>query len=232
MTSFDRRAPAEGRLAPVVALLVAVALFATLPPSVFAGGHFTAVRLTVAVAELVTLVPLLALNPLRLTRHREWAALLSTGQALLLTTANLVALAGVVILLATASWFDGPRLLLAALQVWATSVIAFSLVGYERDRGGPMLRRIPGRTVPADYRFAQDDASDVTRDVASRSAIRGGWVPSYVDYLLGSLTWATALFPGRTVPLSTRAKLLTGLQTFSSFVLLGMVVARGVALLG
>ena len=53
---------------------------------------------------------------------------------------NLVTLELLVAQLVSAQNSEGGALLLAALQVWATSVIAFGLIYWELDRGGPVAR--------------------------------------------------------------------------------------------
>ena len=53
---------------------------------------------------------------------------------------NLVALGQLVHDLVSAQVKEGGPLLLAALQVWATNVIAFALIYWELDRGGPVAR--------------------------------------------------------------------------------------------
>lgn len=229
MSSYQRRDRSEHRAPAVVALLVALALYATLPSS-----FWVPVRGAVVVIGLVMLVPLLILNPQRLHRETRWSKYLSSGQAFLLAAANLVALGELIWQLVAATSDDGPRLLLAALQVWITNVIAFSLVYWELDRGGPVTRRHAERRhlTPADFRFPQDEDADAVREVAARSSEKSGWVGSYFDYFYFSLTNSMAFSPTDTMPLSTRAKALMALESFSGFVLLGVVIARAISLLG
>jgi uncharacterized membrane protein len=218
----------EHRLPAIIALLVALGLYATLPSS-----FFPPIRYGVVAVGLAMLIPLLALNPARLHRETRWSKYLATGQAFLLVLANLVALVQLIEQLVTAHSDSGPRLLLAALQVWLTSVIAFSLVYWELDRGGPVSRRHAARKeLPlADFRFPQDEDSDAVREVAARSSDATGWVASYFDYFYFSLTNSMAFSPTDTMPLSTRAKALMALESFTGFVLLAVVIARAVSLL-
>jgi uncharacterized membrane protein len=219
---------AEHRWPAVLALLVALALYATLPSSFLPG-----LRYTVVAVGLALLIPLIALNPHRLHRETRWSKYLATGQVLLLVAANEVALVQLVIQLTTGGSHDGPTLLLAALQVWVTNVIAFALVYWELDRGGPVSRRHADRTdfPPADFRFPQDEDHDAIEEVAARSSQRTGWVASYVDYLYFSLSNSMAFSPTDAMPLSPRAKVLMGLESFGGFVLLALVIARAVSLL-
>jgi uncharacterized membrane protein len=221
-------ARSEHRLPAVFALLVALSLYATLPSSFLPGLRYAVVGIGV-----VMLIPLLVLNPRRLHRETRWSKYLATGQALLLVAANEVALVQLVVLLTTSGSSDGPTLLLAAVQVWVTNIIAFALVFWELDRGGPVSRRHADRKdMPAaDFRFPQDEDHDAVEEVASRSSIRTGWVASFVDYLYFSLSNSMAFSPTDTMPLSGRAKMLMGLEAAGGFVLLALVIAHAVALL-
>ncbi|HEV7622533.1 MAG TPA: hypothetical protein VGO26_00235 [Amnibacterium sp.] len=220
---------AESRWPAVGALVVALAAYAALPSSVP-----LALRAVVVGIGVVLLVPVLLLNPRRLDRQTRWSRLLSVAQALLLLVANMVALGILVHALITAERKDGPAVLLAALQVWATDVIAFALVYWELDRGGPVARRRQAREhLPkADFRFPQDEDADAIDEVAAGSSARSDWAAGYVDYLYFSLTNSMAFSPTDVMPLSYRAKALMGVESFTAFVILALVIARAVSLLG
>ncbi|MES2094773.1 MAG: hypothetical protein V4531_13330 [Actinomycetota bacterium] len=224
----ERSARAEHRWPAVVALLVALTLYATLPSS-----FFPVFRLSVVAVGLALLVPLVALNPARLHRETTWSKYLATGQALLLVVANEIALVQLIVLLTTSKTPDGPTLLLAALQVWATNIIAFALVYWELDRGGPVSRRHLSRTeLPvADFRFPQDEDHDAVEEVAARSSRRTDWVASFFDYLYFSASNSMAFSPTDVMPLSIRAKALMVTESAGGFVLLALVIARAVSLL-
>lgn len=228
VNAFESRRRAEHRAPAIIALLIALGLYVALPSSFFAP-----LRYGVAAVGVILLVPLLVLNPSRLHRETRWSKYLASGQAFLLAAANLVALVQLVFQLVEGS-SNGPRLLLAALQVWLTGIIAFSLVYWELDRGGPVTRRhADRRDLPhADFRFPQDEDSDAVREVAVGSSDKAGWVASYFDYFYFSLTNSMAFSPTDTMPLTTRAKALMALESASGFVLLGLVIARAVSLLG
>jgi uncharacterized membrane protein len=239
MTALDADHPAETtepgaarsehRWPAVIGLLAALTLYATLP-SMF----LPELRYTVVAVGLVMLVPLVILNPARLHRETRWSKYLATGQAMLLVIANGAALVQLIILLTTAGDSDGPTLLLAALQVWVTNVIAYALVFWELDRGGPVARRHSARAdLPlADFRFPQDEDHDAVEEVAARSSVRTGWVASFFDYVYFSLSNSMAFSPADTMPLSLRAKALMALESASGFILLALVIARAVSLLG
>ncbi len=129
---------------------------------------------------------------------------------------------------------DGPRLLLSAAQVWATNVIAVALLLWEMDRGGPFVRGKSKRQdlLPADIRFAQDEDHDAIDEVAAQSSRHSNWRPSFIDYLYSSLSNSMAFSASDSMPLTTRAKVLWGVQALSGFVILALVIARAVSLLG
>ncbi|MFE4230092.1 hypothetical protein ACFRJ8_19640 [Arthrobacter sp. NPDC056886] len=220
---------AEHRWPAVIGLLIALGLYAALP-----SAFLPAIRYTVVGIGLVMLIPLLILNPRRLHKETRWSKRLATGQALLLVAANGVALVQLIILLTDSSGGDGRTLLLAALQIWVTNVIAFALVFWELDRGGPVARRNTHRdNLPAaDFRFPQDEDHDAVTEVATRSSVKSGWVASFVDYTYFSLSNSMAFSPTDTMPLSPRAKMMMGLEAAGGFVLLALVIAHAVSLLG
>jgi uncharacterized membrane protein len=220
---------AEHRWPAVIGLLIALGLYAALP-----SAFLPAVRYAVVGIGLVMLIPLLILNPRRLHKETRWSKRLATGQALLLVAANGVALVQLIILLTDSGSGDGRTLLLAALQIWVTNVIAFALVFWELDRGGPVARRNTHRdNLPAaDFRFPQDEDHDAVTEVATRSSVKSGWVASFVDYTYFSLSNSMAFSPTDTMPLSPRAKMMMGLEAAGGFVLLALVIAHAVSLLG
>jgi hypothetical protein len=205
-----------------------VVLYATLPSS------FTpALRYVVVALCLGLFVPLLIFNPHRLKRESTWSKVLSRLLIGLLLGANLIALGQLIYQLVTDAG-DGPALLLAALQVWVTNVIAFALVYWEMDRGGPVARRtLPRDQVQlADFRFPQDEDHDAIDEVRGRSSRATDWMPGYIDYLYFSASDSMAFSPTDAMPLTHRAKLLMVLEAFAGFVILALVIARAVSLLG
>ena len=224
----QRRSAAEYRWPPVVAIVVALALYATLPSDVP-----VVLRAVVVVLGVVLIVPVVLLNPRRVDRETRWSRGLSTAQVLLLLIANHAALAFVIHALLTAKPSDGPVILLATLQVWVTNVIAYGLAYWEIDRGGPVARTVqPRNRLPhADFRFPQDEDADAVREVSAGSSEKSGWVAAFIDYLYFSLTNSMAFSPTDVMPLTTRAKIAMGLEAFVAFVILALVIARGVSLL-
>ena len=126
---------------------------------------------------------------------------------------------------------DGAQLLLASLQVWVTNVIAYGLVYWELDRGGPVSRTQRARKdLPvADFRFPQDEDHDAVVEVAKGSSAKQDWVPTLVDYLYVSVTNSSAFSPTDTMPLTPRVKVLMAVQSTSALVLSLLVISRAVA---
>jgi hypothetical protein len=230
--SSDTKLLADGehRWPAVAAVLVATGLYAGLPNLLHPVVHWGIVA-----ASLALLIPLIALNPVRLTKESTPARALSITQALILFTANQVSVALLVIALVQPAPDSGPRLLLSAAQVWATNVIAVALVLWEIDRGGPFKRWSDPRSgVPrADLRFAQDEDKDTDPEVRKASAFSTlDWRPQFFDYLYSSLSNSMAFSASDSMPLSLRAKAIFGLEALSGFVILALVIARAVSLLG
>lgn len=213
----------------MLALFVALTAYGALP------SHFPLwLRVAVVVIGLLLLIPVLVLNPRRMSKETRWSRILSVAQALILVAANQVALGILIHALVTSERKDGPAVLLAALQVWVTNVIAFALVYWELDRGGPVSRRHRARKdlPPADFRFPQDEDGDDVEEVAARSSQKSDWAAGYFDYLYFSLTNSMAFSPTDVMPLSHRAKALMGFEAFTAFLMLALVIARAVSLLG
>jgi len=219
----------EARIPPAVAVLVAIALYAVLPEPLLVGPRFL-----IPALELVLLVALIATNPLRMTRQTRWSRAASLALTVLVVTSNLVTLGLLVVDLVGAQDTPGAGLLIAALQVWATNVIAFGLIYWELDRGGPVARtQKPREELPlADFRFTQDETQDTVIEVAAGSSKKADWIPTFVDYLYLSTTNSSAFSPTDTMPLTSRAKILMAVQATAALITSLLVIARAVGALG
>jgi uncharacterized membrane protein len=224
----SRNVAPEHRWHTVIATLIALTLYALLPSLITPGLRYAVVAVCVAL-----LIPLVIYNPHHVTRETKWSRRAELGLATLLLVANLVAFAELIILLLQKSE-NGSTLLLASLQVWMTNVIVFALLYWGLDRGGPVSRvTVARRKLPAaDFRFPQDEDHDAIVEVAAGSSAKIDWVPNFLDYLYFSLSNSMAFSPTDTMPLSHRAKMLMGLESFAGFVLLALVIARAVSLIG
>lgn len=214
----------EHRLPPAIAVIVAGLTYALMPTDLLLGPRFV-----IPVLEFTLLIALIATNPRRMTRQTRWSRQASIAQAVLVITTNMVAL-GMLVDATTESSTPGGALLLAAMQVWITNVIGFALLYWELDRGGPVARwAVPrSRMQPADWRFSQDENHDAVVEVAASSSDKAGWVPTFIDYVYLSVTNSSAFSPTDTMPLSTRAKCLMGIQATAALLTSLLVIARAV----
>ncbi|MFI8522372.1 hypothetical protein ACIGEZ_31885 [Streptomyces sp. NPDC085481] len=112
-------------------------------------------------------------------------------------------------------------LLQTGATVWAGTVLAFSLLYFELDGGGPAARahRMPDHPALA---FPQQLSPELAP---------AGWRPRYVDYLYLGLTNATAFSPTDVMPLAPWVKVTMAVQSLVSLLILGLVVARAVNVL-
>jgi branched-subunit amino acid transport protein len=211
------------------AILVALAVYALLPST-----FLPALRYVVVGVGIALLIPIFLVNPMRFDRQTPWSRVLSTGVITLLASANTVALVQLLILLFAGDKEDGARLTLAAVQVWVTQVIAFALIYWELDRGGPVTRTQVARAkLPrADFRFPQDENAGSVPDVSAGSSEASDWTANFVDYLYFSLGNSMAFSPPDAMPLTNRAKILAALQALSAFAILVVVFAKAVSQLG
>ena len=116
---------------------------------------------------------------------------------------------------------SGHTLLLDAINIWITNVIAFALWYWSIDRGGPAAR---GLVVVAtdDFLFPQ---------MVQGQQHAAGWSPGFIDYFYVSFTNASAFSPTDTMPLTVRAKLLMTVEAAISLLTLALVAARAVNIL-
>ncbi len=100
---------------------------------------------------------------------------------------------------------SGSDLLLAALQVWVTNVIAFGLIYWELDRGDPVARtQLPRHKIPlADIRFSHDEDRDTVVEVSKGSSANADWMPTFVDYFYPDLFINYAVGTAKTTMLSS-----------------------------
>ena len=221
-----RVARGEHRFPPALAVVAALVVYALLPSSIL----FTQ-RLVIPVVELLLLVALLVTNPLRITRQTSWSRGVSMALALVVIVTNLISLGLLVTELSGSA--TCAKLLLGAMQIWITNVIGFGLLFWEMDRGGPVARhsRTRDEMPDAEWRFSQDENDDAVAEVSRTSSETSGWVPVFVDYLYLSLTNSSAFSPTDTMPLSSRAKVLMGIEATAALLISLLVVARAVGTL-
>jgi hypothetical protein len=227
-SAATQQAQAEHRWPAAIGVACILVSYALLPPDLFGW-----LRYGVIAVCLVLLATVVVINPHRLVRQTAWSRRIGVMLALVIGITNQALLVALINLLVQDSE-NGPTLLLAAVEIWLTNVIGFALLFWELDRGGPVVRTQRARAdlPPADFRFPQDEDHDAVDEVAAHSSKSSNWRPGFVDYLYFSLSNSMAFSPTDTMPLTHRTKLLMGLEAFAGFVLLALVIARGVSLLG
>ena len=108
-------------------------------------------------------------------------------------------------------------LLALAGMVWLGNNLAFALLYWLMDGGGPHARS--RLSTPIDLAFTQHLNPDLAPP---------GWKPTFLDYVHLAFTNATAFSPTDVMPLTHRAKFTMLVQATVSLALLGLVVARAV----
>jgi hypothetical protein len=109
------------------------------------------------------------------------------------------------------------KLLASGGIVWLGNNLAFALLYWLIDSGGPVARlRDPA---PVDFAFTQQLSPELAPP---------GWRPVFLDYLHLGFTNATAFSPTDVMPLTHRAKYTMLLQSTVALALFGLIVARAV----
>ncbi|MFG3053508.1 hypothetical protein ACGFZP_21515 [Kitasatospora sp. NPDC048239] len=210
--------PGEARWPMATAVGTAMVLTVLLPDDLR-----LAPRWVVPLVEGLLLVALIAGDPGRIDRRSTALRALS------------IALVGVLVLSAawsTAQLVDdlvhggnetasAAALLRAGGGVWGNTVLAFSLLYFELDSGGPAVRAHRMPAAPA-LAFPQQLTPELSPP---------HWRPRYIDYLYLGLTNSTAFSPTDVMPLAPWAKIAMAAQSIISLLILGLVVARAVNVL-
>lgn len=181
-------------------------------------GWFWFVPIALEGALLVTLALRIGRAPVEQSGERRVLVLVVLG---VIMAFNLLALVALVYALVALHLASGGQLLLEALAVWTTNVVAFGLAFWELDRGGPR-RRAMADPPPADFQFPQMENPKLAAP---------GWRPRLADYVYVAATNALAFSPTDAMPLSPRAKSLMLLESLASALTVLLVAARAVNIL-
>ncbi len=109
------------------------------------------------------------------------------------------------------------QLLASGAVIWLGNNLAFGLLYWLVDGGGPIARST--RPKPIDFAFTQHLSPELAAP---------GWSPVFLDYLHLGFTNATAFSPTDVMPLTHRAKYTMLIQSTVALALFGLVVARAV----
>jgi hypothetical protein len=218
LPAWARPTGPESRLPVVAAVLVAIGLQLLLPDRYGIGP-----RWLIPALEVVLLVWLTVLNPVRLVRATTAGRVASFALVAAVTADNMFA-AGVLaydILTGRASG-DATGLLAAGAAIYLTNIIAFGIWYWDLDRGGPFARTEGAPGHYPDFLFPQMTAPDLAPP---------HWEPRFLDYLYVAFTNVVAFSPTDTMPLSRWAKVLMSAQSAVALTTTVLVIARAVNVL-
>jgi hypothetical protein len=208
----------EARWPMAVAVLAVIVLTLLLPHDLV-----TRPRWGVPLVEALLLVAVIIGDPGKIDRRSKSVRTLSVTLIALLVATALWCTAQLIVELVQ----GGPAtnsagaLLAAGGIVWLSNCIAFGLLYWELDSGGPAVRA-HGLPAHPDFAFPQH----MSPELAPKD-----WRPRFVDYMYLGFTSATAFSPTDIMPLRPWNKLAMMAQSTISLVLLGLVIARAVNVL-
>ena len=219
MNEPERNAQIEPRWPAALAIVAVLALFAALPERLKLFPRPTPYIFGFALIALMAGVGLTRGTPWWLRAERRYLLLV----VVLLILGDLQALTMLVrAMVRRSTEVGGVALLASSIAVWVSNVLAFSLLYWQIDRGGPESR-VNQRGIRPDWQFPQTGAPDDAPP---------GWRPTFVDYLFLGFSTATAFSPTDALPLTSRAKLLMMLESVISLVTIVVVGARAINILG
>ena len=216
LPAWLRRTDGEHRWPSGLAVAVAIALQLVLPASTVPQIRYVLVAL-----EIAALLTLVVMNPYRMDRESTVLRAVSLGLAGLVGLSNAWSAVLLVAYLVEGRQSGPGELLTAGAGIWLTNVIAFALVYWELDRGGPAARAA-GRQKHPDLLFAQMQSPEMAEK---------DWEPQFADYLYLAFTNSTAFSPTDVLPLSRWVKMIMMVQSAVALVVVGLVVARAVNVL-
>lgn len=207
----------ESRLPMALAVLALMALAVVSP-----AGLALLPGWLLAAVEGVLLVALMIGDPGRIDRDTRWLRLVSFALVAVIListlTATVLLLHG--LLVGSAETQDAVKVLVAGAKVWLGNNVAFALLYWQFDSGGPAARAHGMPRYP-DFAFPQQLSPELAPP---------GWRPQFIDYLYVGFTNANAFSPTDTMPMVHWAKVAMGCQALISFAIIGLVIARAVNL--
>ena len=211
----DFDAVGESRWPMALAVFGMVAL-TLIPPALF-NFPIPVFPLVVAVLMAVLVVG----DPGRIDRRSPWLRYVSLTLAGVMIFAAVLGTVVLVVGLVSGApevREAGPLLIYGA-KVWLGNNVAFAILFWNMDSGGP-AERVHGSGRYPDFLFPQ---------TADRSLAPPSWRPRFIDYLYIAFTNANAFSPTDSLPLTGRAKLAMQAQALISYTLLTLVLARVVS---
>ena len=175
----------------------------------------------ICAVEAILALALFIISPGRITGHRQstwWTGIALTG---VMTSSNIASAVQLVQRLIDGTIKSPTSLLAFGGSIWLTIMVVFSLWYCQFDRGGPGARAEAIDPYP-DFLFPQMTSPDYSP---------ADWAPTYFDYLYTSYTNASAFSPTDVMPLTRWAKMLMLVQSATSLITVGLVIARAVNIL-
>jgi len=215
-THWHKPHEGEHRLAVSLVVVLVITLQFLLPKDLSLGFQRYICGL-----EASFLISLIALTPRRIGSHNPPTRNLSIALTSIMTISNISSAIKLIDGLVQGTIKDANMLLLSGGSIWMANIVIFSLWFWELDRGGPGSRAEARKPVP-DFLFPQMTAPEFSEK---------DWHPRFFDYLYISVTNASAFSPTDTAPLSRWAKILMMVQSLTSLVTVGLVIARAVNIL-
>jgi len=208
----------ESRWPPALALAVFIGLNIALRLWLPRQGVVRVVWLVPAI-EVALLIALVAGDPARLARRTPWVRRIAVALVVVLVVAALWSTVLLVYDLINGEGVtnSATKLLASGALIWLGNNLAFAMLYWLIDSGGPIARsRNP---TPVDFAFTQQMSPELAP---------AGWRPVFLDYLHLGFTNATAFSPTDVMPLTLRAKYVMLVQSTVALALFGLIVARAV----
>ena len=208
----------ESRWPPVVALVLYLVLNVAIR---LALPNESTVRLPwlLPAVELVLIGVLVAAEPQSIAGRARWLRRSALTIVVLLVGAALWSTALLIydLIQGTGVTNSPGKLLATGALVWLGNNLAFALLYWLIDSGGPIARAT--RAVPVDFAFTQQMSPELAP---------AGWRPVFLDYLHLGFTNATAFSPTDVMPLTLTAKYTMVVQSTVALALFALIVARAV----
>ena len=175
----------------------------------------------ICLLEFIILISLYVISPNRIKSHHAPTRIIGFALTTVMTISNTASAVKLVAELISGGIGTATDLLASGGSIWLTNIVIFSLWFWDLDRGGPGARA-EGIDEWPDFMFQQ---------MSDPEYAPSDWHPKFFDYLYMSFTNASAFSPTDVLPLTRLAKLLMLLQSTTSLIVVGLVVARAVNIL-
>jgi len=210
------------RRSPMALAVLAVGVMSLLIPEDFRIARGTAIASPVMLGAFLGI--LIIGDPGRIDRDVRWLRVTSGAMISVITFVTFVTVVRLVIgILTRASFASAGQLLEIGAIVLVTNMIAFALLFWHMDAGGPAAR-YHGRPEPRRaFVFPEVDLPEL-QDTH--------WYPQFIDYLALSFNTCTAFSPTDVSAVRHWAKLLMILESSMSLTIVTLVLAQAINSLG